>query len=196
MTVGTLDRRTATMLGLGVAAILLLRFGFYGGSGGTQVVAAGDSVPAAEARLERLRKIASLVPAREAELRRAQEVLTGREKGLITAETAAQAQAQLLEIVRRVGQKEGIDVRGAEELKIKALGNDYGEVSATVTFHCAIEQFVNFMAALANEPQLLATSEVRVAAANAKQKTIQVRLGLSAVVPRKLVPEKKGLAIF
>ena len=184
------------MLGIGVAAILLLRFGFYGGSGGTQVVAAGDSVPAAEARLERLRKIASLVPAREAELRRAQEVLTGREKGLIAAETAAQAQAQLLEIVRRVGQKEGIDVRGAEELKIKALGNDYGEVSATVTFHCAIEQFVNFMAALANEPQLLATSEVRVAAANAKQKTIQVRLGLSAVVPKKLVPEKKGLAIF
>jgi hypothetical protein len=52
------------------------------------------------------------------------------------------------------------------------------------------------MAELANEPQLLATSEVRVAAANAKQKTIQVRLGLSAVVPKKLVPEKKGLAIF
>lgn len=196
MTVGTLDRRTATMLGLGVLAILLLRFGFYGDSAAAPVVTSGETVQAAEARLERLRKIASLVPAREAEFRRAQELLAGREKGLIVAETAAQAQEQLLQIVRRAAQKEGIDARGGEELKVAALGKDYGEVSATVSFQCAIEQFVNLLAALANEPQLVATREVRIASANAKQKSIQVRLNVSAVVPRKLVPEKKGLALF
>lgn len=81
-------------------------------------------------------------------------------------------------------------------MKVAALGKDYGEVSATVSFQCAIEQFVNLLAALANEPQLVATREVRIASANAKQKSIQVRLNVSAVVPRKLVPEKKGLALF
>jgi hypothetical protein len=43
---------------------------------------------------------------------------------------------------------------------------------------------------------LLATSDIRVIAGNPKEKTITVRLGLSGVVPRKLVPEKKGPVSF
>jgi hypothetical protein len=195
MTVGKLDRRTAVMFGLGVAAILVIRFGIYGDSA-TEVVAAGDSVPAAEARLERLRRIAAMAPARRSETQRARAELAEREKGLIVAETPAQAQEQLLQIVRRTGEKEGIDVRGAEELKIAALGADYGEVSVTVSFTCAIEQFVNFMAALAGEPQLVSTREVHVSAGNPKQKTIQVRLAVSGAVPKNLVPVKKGPALF
>lgn len=195
MTFGTLDRRMAMLLGLGVAVILVMRFGIYGDRE-PLVVTPDDSPAAAEKRLERVRRIASLVPGKQAELQRARNDLAVREKGLIVAETAAQAQAQLLEIIRRTGQKEGIDVRGAEELRVKPLAGDYGEVSVTVTFNCAIEQFVNFLAALANEPQLLATNDIRIASGNPKQKTIQVRLGLSGVVPKKLVPEKKGLPSF
>ena len=115
---------------------------------------------------------------------------------MLAAETAAQAQAQLLETIHEVAAQEGIDARGAEELRVKALANDYGEVSVTVSFACTIEQLVNFLAALANEPRLLATSEIRIASGDAKKKTVQVRLGLSGVVPRKLAPEKKGLATF
>jgi hypothetical protein len=55
---------------------------------------------------------------------------------------------------------------------------------------------VNFLAALANEPEILATNEIQVSGGNDKKKNVQVRLSLSAVVPRKLVPEKKGLATF
>jgi hypothetical protein len=50
------------------------------------------------------------------------------------------------------------------------------------------------MTDLANRPELIATSDIRVALANPKEKTVVVRLGLSGVVPRKLVPEKKGPA--
>ncbi len=195
MNVGTLDRRSALMLGLGLVAILVLRFGFFR-DGDSKVIAPADSVPAAEKRLERLRQIASMVPGKEAELKRAEEQLATREKGLVTADTAPQAQAQLLETIGRVAKKEGIDARGAEELRVKALAGDYGEVSVTVSFTCTIEQLVNFLAALANEPQLIASNEIRISSANAKQKTIQVRLGISGVVPKKLVPEKKGLASF
>jgi hypothetical protein len=113
---------------------------------------------------------------------------------MILADTAAQAQAQLLEIIRRVGKDEGIDVRGAEEMKVRPLADDYGEVVVAVSFTCRIEQFVNFMTDLANRPELIATSDIRVALGNPKEKTVVVRLGLSGVVPRKLVPEKKGPA--
>jgi hypothetical protein len=61
-----------------------------------------------------------------------------------------------------------------------------------VSFSCRIEQFVNFMTDLANRPELIATSDIRVALGNPKEKTVVVRLGLSGVVPRKLAPEKKG----
>lgn len=195
MTAGKFDRRLAALLVTGIAAVLVLRFGIYGDDN-SQVVLPGDSIPAAERRLERLRRVAATIPGKETELKQVRSELGEREKGMVLTETAPQAQAQLLEIIRRVGQKEGIDVRGAEELRTRLLGNDYGEVSVTVTFNCAIEQLVNFLAALANEPQLLATNEIRISAGDARKKTVQVRLGLSGVVPRKLVPEKKGLAAF
>lgn len=195
MTVGKLDPRLALLLVTGVAAILVLRFGVYG-DGKSQVVLPGESISVAEKRLERLRRVAASVAGKEAELKQVRAELAKREKGVVTSETAAQAQAHLLEVIRVTGQKEGIEMRGAEELKTRHLGKDYGEVAVTVTFTCAIEQLVNFLAALANEPQLLATDEIRVSTGDAKKKTVQVRLGLSGVVPRKLVPEKKGMASF
>ncbi len=190
---GTLNRRT--LAGLAIIAIIVLWFGVFDGAENA-TVAPVESVSAAEMRLERLRRISSMVPGKETELKRALEQLAIREKGMLAAETAAQAQAQLLEIVNTVARKEGIDARGAEQLRITPLADDYGEVSVTVSFNCTIEQLVNFLAALGNEPQLLATREIRISSANAKQKTIGVRLGVSGVVPRKLVPAKKGVGAF
>ena len=62
----------------------------------------------------------------------------------------------------------------------------------TVPFTCAIEQLVNFLAALANESAILATSEIHISGGSDKKKNLQVRLSLSGVVPRKLVPVRKG----
>ena len=97
-------------------------------------------------------------------------------------------------IIRRTGKDAGIDVRGAEEMKVNPLAQDYGEALVGVSFTCRIEQLINFMADLANRPELLATSDIRISAASANDKTINVRLGLSGVVARKLVPAKKGPA--
>jgi hypothetical protein len=195
MTPGKLDRRTALMLGGGVALVLLVRFVVLADRQPT-VVAASDSVPLAEKRLAKLRELGATVPGKEKVAQQASGELAAREKGMILTATAAQAQAQLLEIIRRVGKDEGIDVRGAEEMKVAPLAADYGEVTVAVSFTCRIDQFVNFVADLANRPELLATSDIRVIAGNPKEKTISVRLGLSGVVPRKLVPEKKGPVSF
>ncbi len=191
MTTGNLDRRTVLLLVAGVLVVLVLRFVVMDDKP-AQAVAVADSVPLAEARLAKLRETAATVPAKETIAKQTAAELALREKGMILADTAAQAQAQLLEIIRRTGKDSGIDVRGAEEMKIRPLADDYGEVVVAVSFTCRIEQFVNFMTDLANRPELLATNDIRVAAANPKEKTVLVRVGLSGVVPRKLVPVKKG----
>jgi hypothetical protein len=37
---------------------------------------------------------------------------------------------------------------------------------------------------------------MRITSANPKEKTVNVRLTLSGVIPRKLVPEQKGTSLF
>jgi hypothetical protein len=195
MTVGSLDRRTGLVLALGVLAVLLLRFGVF--SEGETPSAAPGSIPIAEKRLARLRQAAATIQGKEVILKQVRAELAEREKGILVADTAAQAQAQILEVIRRVAKNEGVDVRGAEELnRVRALTADYGEVAVAVNFNCRIEQLVNFLAALANEPQLLATSDLRVSSTNPKDKTVAVRVSVSGVVPRQLVPEKRGAVAF
>jgi hypothetical protein len=75
------------------------------------------------------------------------------------------------------------------------MANEYGEVSVVETFTCGMEQLVNLLADLANQPQILATNEIDISGGNDKKKNVQVRLSLSGVVPRKLVP-KKGETAF
>ena len=195
MNLTTRDRRAVLLLGVGALAIIVLRFGVFA-ERQPSVVAATDSVPLAEKRLARLQALAAAAPGKEALLKGAADQAALREKGMIHAPTAQQAQAHLLETIRRVGKNEGIEVRGGEFPELRPLGEDYGEASVAVNFDCRIEQFVNFLASLTKEPELVATNQVRVASANAKEKTVSVRLTLAGVVPRNLVPVKRGLATF
>ena len=195
MTVGTFDRRLALVLVGGLALVLAIRYGFYRDTAAPVVEPTG-SIPLAETRLQWLRQAVSKIPGKETVLKQVKADLAAREKGIVAAGTAAQAKAQLIDTIRRIATAEGIDARGAEELREKAITSDYGEVSVAVTFTCRIEQLVNFLSALANDPQMLATNELHIGQGNAKDKTVQVRLSVSGVVPRKLVPEKKGVTAF
>jgi hypothetical protein len=195
MTLTARDRRALILLGAGLLTVIVLRFGVYRDSQ-TVVVEAKDSVPLAENRLTRLRQAEVVVPVKEALFKRLSAEVALREKGVIQAPTAQQAQAHLLETIRRVGKNEGIEVRGGEFPELRVLGDDYGEAAVSVNFECRIEQLVNFLAALTKEPELLASNEIRVSSANPKEKTVSVRLTLAGVVPRNLVPVKKGLSAF
>lgn len=189
------DQRALLLLAAAVAVILAVRFG-TGGSGPAVVEASVDTVEMAEKKLVKLRQLAATVPGKEVLLKQANEQLAAKEVGLIQTETAQQAQAQLLQVIRALGKTENIDARGGEFGPVKPLGADYGEVSVSVSFECRIEQLVNFLAGLTSEKMLLASSEIRVGAANPKEKTLTVRLAVSGVVPRKLVPEQKGSSLF
>jgi hypothetical protein len=187
---GTLDRKTAILWISCIAAILFFRYVVLADRS-PAVVAASESAPMAEKRLARLRQIAATVPGKEALMKLATGELESREKGMLKAETGAQAQAQLQELLHKVGASNGIDIRGVEDARVKPFGSDYGEVSVTVRFTCLIEQLVNLLAGLANEPELLSTNQIQITGGADKNKAIQVRLTLSGVVPKKLALEKK-----
>jgi Type II secretion system (T2SS), protein M subtype b len=188
------DRRA--LLLLAAAALVMLLMKWSAKSGPEVAEAAVDSVEMAEKKLTRLRQLAATVPGKEALLKQANAQLAVKEEGVIHAETAQQAQAQLLQTIRALGKTENIDARGGEFGPVKPLGDDYGEVSVAVSFESGIDRFVNFLAALTSEKALLATSEMRITSANPKEKTVNVRLTLSGVIPRKLVPEQKGSSLF
>jgi hypothetical protein len=189
----TRNRRALILLAGALVVAAVLEYGLPSNSA-APVAAVGDP-GLIQQRLTRLRQIAATVPVREAGMKQMTADLAVREKGIIQAETAPQAQAALLEIASRVGKAEQLDVRGGDFAAPKAFG-DYGLVYATVTFECHIEQLVNFLADLAKEPELVVPAEERIGAANAKDKTMSVRMLLAGVVAKKLVPEKKGLATF
>jgi Type II secretion system (T2SS), protein M subtype b len=188
--VGTVDRKYAALLAVSLVLFVLLKFG--SSNSGTTVVGATDSVPLAEKRLEKLRQAAATVPAKEEILKQAQAELKTRESGLLKGDTKDQAQAQLIELVQNVAKANGIDVHGVERQTQAVIDNDYGEVGVDVTFTCGIEQLINLLAALADQPQILATNQVHVNGGNDKKKLVQVRLGVSGLVPRRLLPEKKA----
>lgn len=197
MTISDRDRRALILLAVGLAAAAILRFAFSDNPavGVAPANVSQDSIGLARQRLARLRQLAAILPAREAAMKQAASDLANRERGIIQADTAPQAQAALLEIARRVGKNDQIDVRGGDFGAPKAFG-DYGMVYTTITFECHIEQLVNFLADLSREPELVVPSEERMASGNPKEKTMTVRMVLAGVVAKKLVPEKKGLAAF
>jgi len=191
MTLQSRDRRALALLTTAVLLVVIYRYA-TSDSVPAVVAPAGNPVTQAEVRLAKLRDTAASVPAKEDILKKVAADLAVREKGVIAAETAPQAQAQLLQIVRRMGAAENppVEIRGTELNVIRPLGDAYGEASVSVQIDCRIDQLVNLLAAVQAQPELIATHDLRVLSSNAKEKTVSARLTISGVVPRRLVPEK------
>jgi hypothetical protein len=190
------DRRALALLTLAVVALAIFLL-VSRDNGRPSVVVATGTIPAVERRLVHARQLAATVEGKQQILRQVKDELAAREKGIIQAETAPQAQAQLLEIVRRVAraQTPPIEIGNVELQPASRLG-DYGEARIAVVFTCQIEDLVNLLADLTKQPEAIATSGLRIIARDSAKKTISVRLTVSGAVPRSLAPEKKGLAAF
>jgi hypothetical protein len=191
MTLSPFYRRTVPFAAVSVILGLVIRFWPEDAAGpAATAVASTESIPMAEKRLANLREIVATVPAKDEILRKVNAELALREKGLLVADTAAQAQAQLIQIIREVGKAENVEIRSTEGFALRPLGDAYGEASVSVGYECRVDQLVNMLAAIAMRPELVSTSELRVGAGNPKDKVIGVHLTISGVVPRKLVPER------
>ncbi len=199
MTLSDRDRRAVIFLGLSVGASII--FYFASSSGGGSAVSTStksaqpvESVERAEQRLQMLRTIAATLPATEEIHNKVAGELAEREKGLIQGDTAAQAQARLVQILRDVAkvQNPPLEIGQTELGQAHSFGDSYGEVSVSINMNCRTDQLVNYIAFLSAQPELIATDEIRFAAGHPKTKAIPVRLTVTALVPRKLIPQKKG----
>ncbi len=191
MNMSARDRRALAVLSVAVIVGLIYRF-WPADSAPAVIAPASGTVTLTEKRLARLRESAATVPAKETIAKQVSGELATREKGLITAPTAAQAQAQLIQIIRRLGELENppVEIRATEIGPVRPLGDAYGEALVSVQIECKIDQLINMLAAIPAQPELVATSDLRVMSSSAKEKTVGVRLTLSGVVPRRLVPDK------
>lgn len=197
MTLQPRDKR-ALMLLL-AATILSAIIYFWPQGGGAPVVApAVNSIPLAEQRLARLRQTVATIPGKEQLLAGVVAQLKEREKGLIEAETAAQAQAQLLQIVRRLlrAQSPPLELGQVDMGAVQLLRDDYAEALVSVSLNCRIEQVVNLLADISAQPEAIATHELQVRAGDARQKTVNVRLTVSGVLPRRLAPQRPEGSVF
>ncbi len=66
----------------------------------------------------------------------------------------------------------------------------------SVNIECGIDQIVNLLADISNQPELVSVADLQFGQVLNKQKVVPVRITFTGIVPRKLVPEKKGGAGF
>jgi hypothetical protein len=199
MTMSGRDRRALVILG---GALVLGGFIYWlsnsspsTSSSSASVTAPSESIDRAQRRLATLRRQAATLSGKEAVLKQVSVELGEREKGLIPGDTAEEAQAQLLQVVRRVAkaQTPPIEMSQVELGRPRPYGTAYGEVSVSITLTCRIDELVNFLAALGAQPELASTEEIRFGASHPKQKTMPIRLTVTGLVARRLIPQQKGL---
>jgi hypothetical protein len=196
MTLQDRDKRALLILAvvLPIAALIYWASG-SSSAGSVKVVAPTETVGRDEKRIAVLRTALATVDGKEAVLKQVSAELAEREKGLIPGDTAEQAQAQLLQIMRRLAKAQvpPLDIRQSELGQPRSYGGSYARVTVSVSLDCRIDELVNLLSALSAQPEIIATDEIRCAAANPKSKLMPVRLTVSGLVPRRLVPEKKGI---
>lgn len=157
-----------------------------------------DGIQRSQKRLAYLRAAMATIQGKETVLKQVSAELSEREKGLLPGDSAAQAQAQLLQVLQKVAKSQTppLEVRQVEFAQPRSFGDAYGLVTVSVTVDARIDELVNLLASLSAQPEAVATEEIRFGTANPRQKNMPVRLTVSGAVPRKLVPQKKGPAQF
>jgi len=182
------DRKALLLLGIAVALFGVLQLDFVwpssiGGGGGLL------EVEAAEEQLLLARARARKAPLREAEHEAAGRLLAELEEGLLKAETPALAQAGMQRIVEEIFASESINLDSTRFAQVELEGEHYARVPLTVRFDCAIEQFVNLMAAIDNRAELLSTRRIAIRRGSPETKSVRVEMTVAGYLPSSKTPE-------
>ncbi|WP_031496114.1 type II secretion system protein GspM [Bryobacter aggregatus] len=152
------------------------------------------SIELAQARLAKARLTAAQVPSKEAIQKKLDGELASWEKRLIQADTPAQAQAQLLQIFRRIARLQGntVEMRGSDLGSVQPV-NSYAQIAMTVSFDCQIEGLVNLLSDIASQPEFLSWRDLYVSSPDSKLKRISVSMTFIGLAPAKLIPKPTGV---
>lgn len=196
MNLGERDKRALKWLAYAAVPSLVLLLwpaGETANNAATAVPVGANTPEALEKHLQRLRKKQAELPVKQTVAKDLLSQLVTREKGLIRADTLAQAQAQLTQVIRQTGRGQGIDFRAVSTGQSRIYGGEYGEIMITASADCKIEQLVNFLAEITKLPELLSTEDLRINSnGNVKEKNLNFQVSISGLVPKKLIPEKRS----
>jgi hypothetical protein len=184
---GERDRRALMLLGGALILFLLLQFDFWLPSGARP--GSGATVDAAEQQFLLARARARQKPLVDAEFGAASQWESQMEGRLLKAQSAALAQAEMREIVGSLLAAEQITMQSTQFGAVRLEQETFAQVPLVVNFTCAIEQFVNLMAAVANAPQALSTRQIRINPGSADTKTVRVQLTVSGYLPASRTPD-------
>ena len=108
------DRTALTILGGALGVFLLVQYVVLPDNNAPASAAVSMSTDQLRQRVARLRQIAASLPVREALLKQTDADLADRERGIVQAGTAAEAQSEVLQTAQRIGKSNEIDVHSGE----------------------------------------------------------------------------------
>ncbi len=142
------------------------------------------SIEALEQRYLLARERARRLPLRERDLRFLEQSLDGLETRLLSSATSALAQAEMRSLVTGLLRAEGIVPQQTSFGRVASSGDAYVGIPLALDFVCASEQFVSFLASLANAPAILATRNLEISLSHPQIKALRVRLTVEGYLPR------------
>jgi hypothetical protein len=187
------ERNKRALIALGVVVAGVTVYLLLSRDGGSQTASSPrQTIQVSEHTLEKLRRAAATLPAKEENWKLVSARLAAGEKLLVPGADKDLAQEKLLESIRNLAkaQRPPLAIRSQELLPPKRRG-DYGEVSIAFHLECRIEQLVNFVSDLTTQPEALATEQIQVHSSSPDTKLMQVRLVVAGLVPARIIPQKK-----
>lgn len=147
------------------------------------------SIEALEQRYLLARERAQRLPLRERNLRFLEESLDGIETRMLSSPTSALAQAEMRSLVTRLLRAEGIVPQQTSFGRVVSSSNAYIGIPLALDFVCVSEQFVNFLASLANASTILATRNLEISLHHSQTKDLRVRVMVEGYLPSSRVQQ-------
>jgi hypothetical protein len=195
--IDSLTERERKLLTAAIPALILIGAVYFWPEPSSTVGPVLDKAAAidtARLRLDQARVTAAQLPAQTEALKKLDANLALWRKRFITADTPAQAQAQLNQTFRRIARLQGpaVEIRNMDIGTVQSLEH-HSEIIINVNFDCQIEGLVNLLSDLASQPEFLIWRDIRISSNDSKQKRIGVSMaivGFTLVKP--LTPGVRG----
>ena len=176
------DKRALAIAGMAVGLFAALEFGAL--PVWDRVQAERDGLAVREQTFLKFREAVESREEREAEKELLEARLREAEEGLLPGETPAIASAELRERVQQLATESGMEVVSTQFQPTRPLGEDYLQVPLGVRLRGRIEGLVSFLEGCETGATTLSVLRLAVQGLNDEQKSLNVTLTVSGVLPR------------
>lgn len=180
-------REKRALAGLAAAAMIFLAMQFLVLPAWDNAAKLRASLPLKEKQLRKYQAMVRLAGARESDWQNFQARLSEAEKGLLNSRVAAVASAELQELMKQLMAAQGIEMRSADFLPVRAVQAgvaQYAAVPLSLQFECTVDQLAGFLLAARGSGKTLALDQLSITPAPRpdKKKVVTVRIVIHAIM--------------